>query len=63
MLNAKISSCPGRDREVLGDPLFKLSSDVGPPKDKVGRPKQNMMIVDAKSSEHKSILTFLSKCS
>ena len=39
MLNAKISSCPGRDREVLGDPLFKLSSDVGPPKDKVGRPK------------------------
>ena len=41
---------------VIDDPA------VGMPKAKVGHPKKNMIIVDAKSSGHKSNMAFLSKC-
>ena len=47
-----------RQVEVIA-PMVTRGPNVGPPDAKVGRPKNNMIIVDAKSSSHKSIMAFL----
>ena len=55
---------PTRLKKKQGEAIATMVTDdlvVGPPKAKVGRPKKNMMTIDAKIFGHKPILTFLSK--
>ena len=52
-----------KKRQVEAIAMMVTNDPVASPSNaKVGCPKKNMTIVDAKSSGHKSILAFLSNC-